>query len=272
MKKILSILLVAVMMLSVLSLTVAADTLTYSVAKDADGNSLNVKVVNGVEWVEENGKIKMPAGPISSFVLFDNKLATKRVEATIHPNDLHGSGDDRNGIVFALTDYDNDSTFNMDGTDVSYYWAFISGWEGRICVLKMGKHNGWTLLSAGGDWSKSGTPLKDLGIENPADGVKLAAEWDNEGHIKVFVNGKLVEDITDTTGTPLTGDLYGMLVRKWGNTPEGTAFPYDAPVSSFIAGVKSKTETGDATVIVSLIALVAAMGTGIVIGKKRHFN
>ena len=86
MKKILSILLVAVMMLSVLSLTVAADTLTYSVAKDADGNSLNVKVVNGVEWVEENGKIKMPAGPISSFVLFDNKLATKRVEATIHPN------------------------------------------------------------------------------------------------------------------------------------------------------------------------------------------
>ena len=68
MKKILSVLLVAVMMLSVLSLTVAADT-TYSIATDGDGNVLNPYVINNDVWVEENGGIKMPANKMFSFLL-----------------------------------------------------------------------------------------------------------------------------------------------------------------------------------------------------------
>ena len=271
MKKILSMLLVAVMIFSVLSLTVAADT-TYSIATDGDGNALNPYFVNNDVWVEENGGVKMPAGKLFSFLLFDTPLTTNRVEAKFENLTLSGSGDDRNGIAFAVTDHDGDATLANEGdAGVSYYWACISGWEGRICVLKMGKYNGWEMISEGG-WGKCGTPLAELGID-PVAGVTLAVEWDNEGHIKVFANGKLVEDITDTTGTPLTGNLYGLVTRRWANRADSeNPEAYTDTVTSFVAGVASKPETGDTTVIVSLIALVAAMGTGIVIGKKRSFN
>ncbi len=272
MKKFLSILLVAVMTISVLSLTVAADT-TYSVAKDADGNTLNPYFVNNDVWVEKNGGIKMPENKLFSFLLFDTPLTTNRVEATFENMSLSGSGDDRNGIVFAFTDHNPGATLTGEGdANVSFYWAFITGWnnEYRVAVLKMGKGGDWNMITEGG-WDKVGKTFTELGVENSGESVKLAAEWDNEGHIKVFVNGKLVEDITDPA--PFTGDLYGLLTRRWANR-DGSENPetYTDTVTSFVAGVKSKTETGDTTVLVSIIALVATMGTGIVIAKKRRFN
>ena len=271
MKKILSVLLVAVMMLSVLSLTVAADT-TYSIATDGDGNVLNPHFVNNDVWVEENGGIKMPENKLFSFLLFDTPLTTNRVEATFENMSLSGSGDDRNGIVFALTEHNPGATLSGEGdANVSFYWAFITGWEGnfRVAVLKMGKGGDWNMISQGG-WAV-GKTFAEHGIENSGEKVKLAAEWDNEGHIKVFVNGTLVEDITDTD--PFTGNLYGVLTRRWANSPDANnREAYTDTLTSFVAGVAKKPETGDTTVLVSIIALVAAMGTGIVIGKKRSFN
>lgn len=276
MKKILSILLVAVMMLSVLSLTVAADT-TYSMATDGDGNPLNPYVINNDVWVKENGGVKMPEGKLFSFLLFDTPLTTNRIEATFKDMSLSGSGDDRNGIVFAFTDHNPGATLTGEGdANVSFYWAFITGWDGnyRVAVLKMGKYEGWNMISEG-DWAVCGKTFTELGIENSGEKVKLAAEWDNAGHMKVFVNGVLAHEITDPTvangGTPLAGNLYGVLTRRWANADNNRA-AYTDTLTSFVTGVVSKPETGDTTVLVSIIALVAAMGTGIVIGKKRSFN
>ncbi len=272
MKKFLSILLVAVMMLSVLSLTVAADT-TYSIATDGDGNTLNPHFVNNDVWVKENGGIKMPENKLFSFLLFDTPLTTNRVEATFEDMSLSGSGDDRNGIVFALTEHNPGATLSGEGdANVSFYWAYITGWgdEYRVAVLKMGKGGDWNMISDGG-WEKCGKTFTEIGVANSGEKVKLAAEWDNEGHIKVFVNGKLAHDITDAA--PFTGNLYGVLTRRWANSPDANnRAAYTDTLTSFVAGKVNKPVTGDTTVIVSLIALVAAMGTGIVIGKKRHFN
>ncbi len=230
-KKLVSSLLVFSMIVSMFLAVTAAESVSYSNCVDANGNPLNVKLVNGVQWVEENGELKMPAGHMSSFLLFDNTLANKRIEATIYPNDLHGSADDRNGLVFALTDEDGDSSFSLGSTDASYYWVFITGW-GSIEVAEMGKYQNWSWIS------KTQPTLASLGID-PAEGVTLAVEWDDEGHIRVFANDILVHNLVDAT--PLTGDLYGMLVRKWGNSgdPGTENYPYDAPVTSFVAGGES---------------------------------
>ena len=279
MKKILSVLLVAVMMFSILSLTVAADT-TYSIATDGDGNPLNPYVINNDVWVEGNGGIKMPENKLFSFLLFDTPLTTKRIEATFKDMSLSGSGDDRNGIVFAFTDHNPGATLTGEGdANVSFYWAYITGWGGeyRVAVLKMGKYEGWNMISEG-DWAVCGKTFTEIGVENSGEKVKLAAEWDNEGHMKVFVNGVLAHEITDPTiannGTPLAGNLYGVLTRRWDNStdPNANRANYTDTLTSFVAGKFTNSKTGDTTVIVSLVALVAAMGTGIVISKKRRFN
>ena len=209
----------------------AEGTVSYSIAKDTKGNLLNVKVVNGAQWIEENGELKMPAGPSNSFLLFDSKLNANRIEATIVIRDNLGwdTNSHRNGLVFALTDHEGDLSFNYDGSDVSYYWAFVTD-DDKVEVRKMGKYNGWSVIGPA-----SATPTS-LGID-VTKGVTLTAEWDNEGHIKVYANGQLVQDITDTKGDPLTGEYYGMLVYKYGNSQgSGYKYPYDAPVTSFIAG------------------------------------
>ncbi len=213
------------------------DPISYDNCVDEKGDPLNPYIINNDIWVEENGGIKMPTDRMFSFLLFDTPLTTNRVEATFENITLSGS-DDRNGIVFALTDHDPGATLTGEGdTNVSYYWAFISGWGGRIGVLKMGKYNNWTQLSADGNWGIIGPSFAELGID-PVEGVTLAAEWDDNGHIKVYANGTLIHDITDTTGTPLTGDFYGVLTRRWDNSTEPNANreKYTDTLTSFVTG------------------------------------
>ena len=200
----------------------------YDNCVDANGNPLNVNVVNGVTWIEENGMIKMPAGYENSFILFDNELATKRIEAKIFVNDItYGDNNHRNGLVFALDDIDGDRNFTYAAADVSYYWAFINSW-GCLSVWEMGANGSWgSEFSAGTSVDLKGK----FGID-VSKGVDLAVEWDNNGHIKAFANGYLVFDVVDPT--PLEGNLYGMLVNKWGNTQVPNT--YNAPVASFVAG------------------------------------
>ena len=216
-----------------------AESTSYDNCTDENGNLLNPYFVNNDIWVEENGGIKMPENKLFSFLLFDTPLTTNRVEATFEDMSLSGSGDDRNGIVFALTDHNPGATLTGEGdANVSYYWAFITGWGGeyRVAVLKMGKYNGWEMLTEGG-WGTVGKTFTQLGIENSGESVTLAAEWDNAGNIKVFVNGTLAHEITDTTGTPLTGNLYGVVTRRWANSPDGNnRAAYTDTLTSFVAG------------------------------------
>ncbi len=225
------------------TLTAKFEKVEYTVPVDAEGNPLNPYFVNGVTWVEEDGKLKMPAGNEYSFLLFDNTLAINRVEATITANDLLANdGSDRNGIVFALTDHDGDGNFKYSDADVSYYWAFINDW-GSVEVVEMGKYENWTWLSS--TKPEDAVNLEVLGID-VKQGVTLAVEWDAEGNIRVFANGILVQEVKDET--PLTGKLYGLLVRKWGNTQ--TPNTYDAPVTSFIAGGALATPDNEVNVTV----------------------
>ena len=257
MKKFLSILLVAVMMLSVLTLTVSADTITYSVAKDANGNALNPYFVNENIWTEADGAMKPAQGAMENFILFDDALTANKIEATFKDLPINGDGNTRNGIVFALTDIDGDKAFAIDDASVSYYFACISGW-GEVQLIGF---PGWKNYTTGG-------VIADAASVTKTDAT-LAVEWDAEGNVKVFANGEL--RIEKNVGEALTGNLYGVLMRSWANT-EGGGFAHQHTVTSFVAGVATKPETGDTTVLVSIIALVAAMGTGIVIGKKRSFN
>ena len=211
------------------SLQAKFEKVEYTVPVDAQGNKLNPYFVNGVTWVEEDGKLKMPHGPVNSFLLFDTPLANNRIEATIVINDTTwGDNEHRNGIVFALTDIDGDAANSVGywGTDFSYYWAFVDDWN-CLHLWEMSAAQQWADLTAHVD-------LTALGID-VAQGVTIAAEWDADGHIKVYANDALVMDFVDET--PLAGNLYGLLVNKWGNSqPSDYQFPYDAPVTSFVAG------------------------------------
>ena len=284
MKKLISVLLVAVMMLSVFALTVAAEdeVLTFSICKDADGNPLNAHLVEGKPWTFENGELYLADGKDQGYLIFDNKLNANRVEATIARDTADGKGAGDCGLVFALTDKDGDynwwegwdySTNPATPTyDVGFYCLFVDGGNmiyfarcGTAACYTAETPTAWKPI-----WSKADqerTPI-DAAKYDIKKGITIAAEWDAEGNLKAYINGDLVIETKDPNGG-LTGNLYGL--RMLNRNREGGRFS-NIYFTSYVAGVKSKTETGDATVIVSLIALVAAMGTGIVIGKKRHFN
>ncbi len=198
----------------------------YENCKNAFGIVLTPAFVNGVCWELSGGNLKMPAGYENNFLLFSNPLANNRIEATISVNDLtYTDPNHRNGIVFALTDHDNDLTFGYADTDVSYYWAFINDW-GYVEVAEMGKYQNWHWLTT------EGKDLAALGID-VTKGVTLAAEWDAQGNIKIYANGILVHNITDST--PLTGKYYGLLVNDWDNTQ--TPNTHNAPVKSFVSDI-----------------------------------
>jgi uncharacterized repeat protein (TIGR02543 family) len=196
----------------------------YTVATDANGNLLTPHFVNGINWELSEGQLFLYDGTGAGFLLFDDELNANRIETTmvVRDNETGYHGDKRYGVVFALTDYDGDSSFTY-GTDVSYYWAFINTW-GHVEIRKMGRHQGWTVIGS------SPAPITTI-----KTGVNLVVEWDDNGHIVVYADGNLVIDITDKTD-PLNGNLYGLYaVKHWNHASDPTVT--DAYYTSFIAGV-----------------------------------
>ncbi|MBQ5602315.1 MAG: hypothetical protein IIU77_05785, partial [Clostridia bacterium] len=212
------------------------DKVTYENCVDGEGNKLNPYFVNGNVWTEADGAIKPAPGPMVNFILFDTPIANNRVEATFNIS-LNYDGNTRNGIVFAATDIDGDHTFDMATTDVSYYWVCLDG-NGNVQLWEMG---------AGENWAWHGNvDIKDLGIDL-TQGITLAAEWDAQGHIRVFANGILTHDFVDAT--PLTGNLYGVLMRSWANT-EGGGYSLAYSVASYVAGGELAAKNENVTITV----------------------
>lgn len=205
------------------------DAPVYENCTERNGNVLEPVFVNNRYWELKNGNLKMSKGYENSFLLFDNPPVNK-IEATFVVRDtgFWADGNRRCGLVFALTDHDGDLNFRYDDTDVSYYWAFINDWN-CVEVVKMGKYGNWRWLSI-----YAADLYYSYGID-VTKGVKLAAEWDTNGHIRVYANGMLVQDVADTTGMPLMGRYYGLLVNNHGNFNPAYG-PYDSPVTSFVAG------------------------------------
>ena len=203
--------------------TAKFEKIRYSVAVDGEGNLLNTYFVNGNIWTEDSDGIKPSEGSMENFILFDNPLAQKRIEATINSITINRDGNTRNGIVFALTDIDGDGTFNMSTTDVSYYWVCIDG-NANVQLWEMGAEENW-------NWYGN-VALSSIGVD-PLAPVTIAAEWDAGGRIRVFTNGILTHDVVDPT--PLEGNLYGILTRSWANTANSSGVLSDR-CTSFITG------------------------------------
>lgn len=272
MKKLISVLLVAVMMLSVFALTVAAEdeipVHTYSIAKDADGNPLTGRIVeevtHGKAFTFENGELYLADDKDQGYLIFDNKLNANRLEATMVRDSEDGKGAGDSGLVFCLTDNTN---YNFWEQNVGFYVLFIDAGN-KIYFARCGSlAGGWKPIWSTAEQER--TPI-DATKYDIKKGITIAAEWEADGTLRAYINGDLVIETKDPNGL-LEGELYGIRMRQRNHTTDASKAS-NFYFTSYIAGVKSKTETGDATVIVSLIALVAAMGTGIVIGKKRHFN
>lgn len=203
------------------------DAPVYENCTDKNGNVLKPLFVNNRYWEISNGNLKMPKGYENSFLLFNDELANKRIEATFVVRDtgLWADGNRRCGIVFALTEGNKD--FSYDGGIVSYYWAFINDWN-CVEVVKMGAYGNWQWLS-----TRAADLYYTYGID-VTKGVTLAAEWDYSGHIRIYANGILVQDVADS-GSILSGGCYGLLVNNYGNFNPAYG-PYDSPVTSFVAG------------------------------------
>ena len=253
MKKVISLLLVTAMMLSsfAFSFNVVAETtgLTFANCTDANGNLLNAHAVNRTWTYSSTDSTLRANSAFAASLAFDNKLNKNRVETEIYLND-DGSTDayERNGIMFALTDHDGDWKFSLGSTDNSLYMLCING-DNTIGLWEFGKYAvpNYCPNPSNPDVFQSGYEQLDINPDdtekfsldlnlNPANGVKLAAEWDNEGNIKGYVNGKLTFEYKDTT--PLTGDLYGIFFnRNWVNGDIASEQTNGTYVKYFTAGL-----------------------------------
>ena len=117
------------------------------------------------------------------------------IEATMttDPNSL--SSMNENGIVFALTDSDNDGS--VRGSDGEYYFLFISH-TGGIRLEKVESVFRTTLAKVG---------AANSGVTH-GDKLVMRAEYDGNGNIKCYLNGKLVIEYTDDN--PLKGSGCGL--------------------------------------------------------------
>ena len=196
----------------------------YTVATDAQGNLLNPYYMNDNTWTEENGTMKPAVGPMENFILFDNALNANRIEATFTGLPANNDNNTRHGIVFAVTDVNNDHLTGINDGGATYYWVCVSGY-GEVQLIGFPD---WKNYTTGGN--------VDLTKE-----VTLAVEWDADGNVKVFANGNLV--IEKNVGEPLTGNLYGVLMRSYANTLNS----HTCLLNSFVAGNNTANLTVSAT-------------------------
>ena len=210
MKKTFSILLVIAMiacMLPVFAVS-AAESVLVPVAKTAKGEDVYGQPTEpwAKVWTVSEDVLALNGGCDQGYFVFDNEVAAGKLTTTIKTNQASNSC---NGIIFCLTDVDNDRAF-WEGEDMVCYWLFVD--EGnRVRVSEVGRYNGnpgWRDIIPG----EKQVDLDDLGIDVTA-GVELAAEWDGQGLINVYVNGTLTNTIDDTE-SPLTGKLCGVRMKE----------------------------------------------------------
>ena len=210
MKKTFSLLLVIAMVVCLLPVFAvsAEESVLVPVAKTADGADVYGQPTEPhlKTWTVSDAGLSLNGGCDQGYYVFDNEVPAGKLTTTIKTNQASNSC---NGIIFCLTDVDNDRAF-WEGEDMVCYWLFVD--EGnRVRVSEVGKHGGnpgWRDIIPG----EKQVDLDDMGIDVTA-GVELAAEWDGKGLINVYVNGTLTNTIDDTE-SPLTGTLCGVRAKE----------------------------------------------------------
>ncbi|MGM9646581.1 MAG: hypothetical protein ACI3YH_00415 [Eubacteriales bacterium] len=157
-------------------------------------------------WVVSDEKIYAPKDGI---LLFDQGMEEGKIEATIVTD---GSTTQCNGIIFCATDADDDCNF-WSGSDVIYYFLFID--EGnRLRLAIDGGYNAEGVYTGPTGWKEfvSGADQVDLDTAgyDVTRGVKLGVEYDDEGHVKCYINGDLIYDLTIPEDSRLPGTKFGL--------------------------------------------------------------
>lgn len=231
MKKTFSLLLVIAMiacMLPVFTFAVsAAESINVPIAKTANGWTVTGQPTENKGWTVSDTELSLNAGFDQGYYVFDMAVPAGKITSRFASNQASGSC---SGIIFCLTDVDNDRAF-WEGDDMSCYWLFVDE-NNKVRLSEVGKHGGnpgWHELIGGGDQ----VDLDDKGIDVTV-GFELTVEWDGKGMIKAYVNGELINTVDDTA-SPMTGSLCGVRMKQkdrkdelgdqpWNNISSGAVF------------------------------------------------
>ncbi|MBQ7354875.1 MAG: hypothetical protein IJW62_05075, partial [Clostridia bacterium] len=201
MKKILTFLLTAAMLVGTMATAVFAADPEVPVAKSGD------KTLTGVtasgEWtVTEDAVTSGTSSDKNAFLFTNDKMDAGKITVTIDRTNASASGHD--GIMFCVSEGAN--KFWESEVD-SYYFLFVESGNGKVGIVKCG--NGY------GNWKADAFPTR---YEIPADqqtGVyTLSAEWDGTGTINCYLNGELI--MTKEDKMPLCGPRFGLRAASKG--------------------------------------------------------
>lgn len=157
-------------------------------------------------WVNDNGKFYAPQDGI---LLMDKKLDEGKIELKLHRRTERTS--QCSGIVFCVTDADNDCNFWAGGDSICYFVFLDEGGALRFAIdggyQEEGVYTGqkgWYEFIGGGDQVNLISAGYDV-----TKGVTLGVEFDNEGNVQVYVNGDLIYDVDIPENMRLPGDGFG---------------------------------------------------------------
>lgn len=224
MKKLLSILLTAAMLACLLPVfAVSAEEIAdgpVPIAQKTDGTVLSGKTAESPEpwnkrWIVDENKMQPAPGRNGCIFIFDDEMPIGRLEVEMSRADADKGCE---GIVFALTKNVDNMNFWENGAQ--YYFLFIDE-NLNFRLAKCGDGIGW--------YEAPGCNVPS-GLASIADGVTIAAEWDNEGHVKCYLNGELKVDYTDDGAKPIpSGSLYGVRAQKDSTTYTSIVAGYPVP-------------------------------------------
>ena len=194
-------------------------------------------------WVNDNGKFYAPNDGI---LLMDKKLDEGKIELKLHRNT---NTRQCSGIVFAVTDADNDCNFWAGGDCIAYFVFVDEGGNVRFAIdggyQEEGVYTGqkgWYEFVGAGDQVNLNTEGYDL-----ANGVVLGVEFDNEGNVQVTVDGKLLYDVDIPEDKRLPGDGFGFrMISEADNSTYTTSITAKEKcdhTETEVVGKKEATET-----------------------------
>lgn len=194
-------------------------------------------------WVNDNGKFYAPNDGI---LLMDKKLDEGKIELKLHRNT---NTRQCSGIVFAVTDADNDCNFWAGGDCIAYFVFVDEGGNVRFAIdggyHKEGVYTGqkgWYEFIGAGDQVNLNTEGYDL-----ANGVVLGVEFDNDGNVQITVDGKLLYDVDIPEDKRLPGDGFGFrMISEVDNSTYTTSITAKEKcdhMEAELVGAKEATET-----------------------------
>ena len=246
---------------------------------------------SGGPWLNDGSKITVTDTALvhdtwaTTFIIDNDELPLTdgSLTGTVTPGNTNAVDNFLTGLVFGLEADKNVTVWKRNLYTPEYYVLFVS--QGRIDDDHVESAAMTRLVLAKGGTINHDDKLTVLAEAKMADGhvyngskdVTLKAEFkmvDGKLEIKGFADGE--ELLTYTDEDPLTGTRYGFSARCGGSKLTSLV-----PVNNYVPPVDTnETEdapdpdpvpTGDATVMAGALAVLAIIGTGVIVSKKRHF-